>query len=241
MHVFASPIGRLLATRARTAALAVVVVAAVSVAYASIPDSAGVIHGCYLKSNGQLRVIDSAVSSCTPAEVPLQWSQTGPQGPAGPQGPTGPQGPQGPVGPEGPDGSMAFGGFAEVGGFGSEGLPNSLATLGKLAIPAGKYAIFAKIFINFEEPDSDTEFATCRLLAESEFDEAHLGTSDGGDRLKGVISLALLHEFATDGFAEMECSDFGVDDAIDFSDASWSNLRITAIKLESFQNGPLLQ
>ena len=57
---------QLFATRARAATLAVVVVAAVSVAYASIPDSAGVIHGCYNKLNGQLRVIDDAVSSCAP-------------------------------------------------------------------------------------------------------------------------------------------------------------------------------
>ena len=52
MHVFASPIGRLLATRARAAALAVVVVAAVSVAYASIPDSAGVIHAATTRLMG---------------------------------------------------------------------------------------------------------------------------------------------------------------------------------------------
>ena len=49
---FASPIGKLFATRARAATLVVVVVAAVSVAYASIPDSAGVIHGCYNKPMG---------------------------------------------------------------------------------------------------------------------------------------------------------------------------------------------
>ena len=143
MHNFSSPIGRLLATRARTAALAVVVVAAVSMAYASIPDSAGVIHGCYLKINGQLRVIDTAVSSCTPSETLLQWSQTGPQGP---------EGPQGPPGPEGPSGSTAFGGFAEViEGFGSEGVPDVTGTIGTLQLPAGKYAIFAKVNLNFIE------------------------------------------------------------------------------------------
>ena len=93
MDVLSSPVGKLFATRTRTAALVAVVVAAVSVAYASIPDSNGVIHGCYDKNNGQLRVIDPAVSSCNPSETPLQWSQTGPQGPMGPQGPAGSAGP----------------------------------------------------------------------------------------------------------------------------------------------------
>ena len=64
-----------------------------ALAYASIPDSSGVIHGCYKKSGGTLRVIDDTTSQCdSRAETPIQWNQTGPQGP---QGPTGPQGPAG--------------------------------------------------------------------------------------------------------------------------------------------------
>ena len=52
------------------------------VAYATIPDSGGVIHGCY-KVNGDLRVIDSPSQSCAMNETALTWSQTGPQGPPG--------------------------------------------------------------------------------------------------------------------------------------------------------------
>jgi hypothetical protein len=52
------------------------------IAYASIPDSGGVIHGCYNKANGVLRVIDSG-KSCGAAEKPLNWNQTGPTGSAG--------------------------------------------------------------------------------------------------------------------------------------------------------------
>jgi hypothetical protein len=61
---------------------------------ASIPDSGGVIHGCY-RSNGSLSIIDSATQTCTGNETALNWNQTGPQGPAGPQGPQGPAGPAG--------------------------------------------------------------------------------------------------------------------------------------------------
>jgi len=54
------------------------------VAWATIPDAAGVIHACYKAQNGQLRVIDVSLGqSCVPSEVALQWSQTGPGGSQG--------------------------------------------------------------------------------------------------------------------------------------------------------------
>jgi hypothetical protein len=43
---------------------------------ATIPDAAGVIHGCYNASNGNQRIIDTSVESCKKNEVPIQWSQT---------------------------------------------------------------------------------------------------------------------------------------------------------------------
>jgi hypothetical protein len=74
------------------------VVLASSIAVASIPDSAGVIHGCYQQKTGLLRVVDSGADSCRPDETAIQWSQTGPQGPVGPQGSAGPAGPPGSTG-----------------------------------------------------------------------------------------------------------------------------------------------
>jgi hypothetical protein len=73
------------------------------VAYAAIPDSGGVIHGCYQKApgagglpKGALRVIDpGANESCSSGESALDWNATGPSGPQGPQGQQGPEGPQG--------------------------------------------------------------------------------------------------------------------------------------------------
>ena len=61
-----------------------------AIAYAAIPDPNGVIHGCYMKTNGSLRVIDPSSSRCSPNEVPIAWNQTGREGPAGPAGPPGP-------------------------------------------------------------------------------------------------------------------------------------------------------
>src|SRR5437016_14590759 len=100
--------------------IAVASLAAGGIASATIPDSGGVIHGCYAKASGgtapgTLRVIDTGFGqSCGLNEVALNWNQQGvkgatgaqgPQGPAGPQGPQGPQGQQGPAGPTGPSGT----------------------------------------------------------------------------------------------------------------------------------------
>jgi hypothetical protein len=66
---------------------------AAGTAWASIPDSGGVIHGCYKTDNGKLRVVDSSSAGCGTDESSLSWNQTGPQGATGPVGPQGPAGP----------------------------------------------------------------------------------------------------------------------------------------------------
>jgi len=48
------------------------------VAAASIPDSAGVIHACYTRSSGALRIADTA--ACTSKETGLSWNNVGPAG-----------------------------------------------------------------------------------------------------------------------------------------------------------------
>jgi hypothetical protein len=65
-----------------------------AVAAASIPDGGGVIHGCYNKSGGTLRVIDSdnPTKKCSSTQLPLNWNQQGAPGPAGPSGPAGADG-----------------------------------------------------------------------------------------------------------------------------------------------------
>jgi hypothetical protein len=58
----------------------------VGVATGAIPDSGGVIHGCYTKSGGTLRVIDSTVTNCKSTETSLTWNQVGPAGATGAAG-----------------------------------------------------------------------------------------------------------------------------------------------------------
>ena len=58
----------------KLALLSVVVTAlAGGIAFATIPDSAGVIHACY-GTDGNLRVVEDA-SKCRPSEKTLTWSQ----------------------------------------------------------------------------------------------------------------------------------------------------------------------
>ena len=82
-----------------TLAAIVVVAGAGSVAGASIPDSNGVVHGCYGKTGGALRVVDTAKGEvCRAAELALTWNQKGPTGSNGAKGATGAAGPTGPAG-----------------------------------------------------------------------------------------------------------------------------------------------
>jgi hypothetical protein len=106
------------------------------VAYSSIPDASGVIHGCYTTQGSRtLRVIDSA-ESCLGSETALNWSQQGPAGPTGPAGAQGPQGAQGPPGqPPAFTKSVAKVTVAADVGF---------AEVARLDVPAGRYVVIAK-------------------------------------------------------------------------------------------------
>ena len=87
-----------------------VLAAGAAATIAAIPDSNGVIHGCYQKNVGNLRVIDpSGGDNCRPSEIPISWSQTGPQGRKGDTGATGATGPQGLKGDTGATGATGAG------------------------------------------------------------------------------------------------------------------------------------
>jgi len=82
-----------------------------SAVQASIPDSQGVIHGCYFKGSsqlerlGSLRVIDTdRGQTCRSDELAISWKQSGATGATGPTGARGPTGSRGPTGARGPTG-----------------------------------------------------------------------------------------------------------------------------------------
>ena len=155
---------------ARTRLVALTTVAlgilAGGVAYASIPDSNGVIHGCYLKVLGTLRVIDSPSQHCnTSFEVPIQWNQQGvpgTNGAAGPAGPTGPTGAASTVaGPTGAAG--AAGATGPTGPTGPTGLTftTTSGTTGPTLSP-GTYFVVVRYSI---ETSSTPLLGTCGVEA----------------------------------------------------------------------------
>ncbi len=80
---------------------AVALAAASGIAYAAIPGSDGVIHGC-VNASGGVRVIDpGAGGSCSTGESALNWNLTGAKGATGLQGSPGPTGNAGPAGSSG--------------------------------------------------------------------------------------------------------------------------------------------
>ena len=94
-------------------ATTVLLALAAGIAYASIPDSSGLIQACYQKVNGQLRVIDTSKGgTCNSSETALSWNQTGPvgaKGATGARGSTGANGingQKGATGPKGPAGGL---------------------------------------------------------------------------------------------------------------------------------------
>jgi len=66
-------------------AVGALLAAAAGAGYAAIPDANGVIHGCYSKGKGVLRIVDTEQGeTCASNETAIQWNQTGPPGPQGP-------------------------------------------------------------------------------------------------------------------------------------------------------------
>ena len=148
--------GKRLETRGRgllvtMAAAVVAALVAGGVAYATIPDSSGVIHGCYQKSGGALSVINASVTGCAKTQTELQWNVQGPTGLQGPQGPAGAQGPVGPQGPQGGQGAQGLQGpagpsgtshgYAAIGGLVNYG--TSPVKVASLSLPAGTFLVWA--------------------------------------------------------------------------------------------------
>jgi hypothetical protein len=173
----------------------VVLAAAVGgVAYASIPDSSGVIHGCYLPGIGLLRVYDpqSPIShKCGAKEKQLDWNQVGPAGPAGPSGPsgatgpTGPQGPKGDTGPQGPAGANGLGHGYYATNTNTVDAEGKDIVVGLSDLPAGSYLVSASMGDGGDD-------ATCELdqnlASVNGADSSNLLENNHATTLTGVVT-----------------------------------------------------
>lgn len=151
----------------------------------------------------------------------------GPAGPAGPKGDKGDKGAQGNTGPEGP--STAYGAFHDeliLLEDHTSGSPLTVATLSGL--PAGSYAIQAKLVADSESSTED--YTSCTLAAEGDNDNAddYLGTGQTGDSYRAVFAMQVLHTFSGTGSATISCYHSDPTEL-----AFVKEIKITAIKLGS--------
>lgn len=215
-------VGRLLRRRTGLFVLGVVALLVLGgVAGAAIPDSDdGEIHACFQKNQGQLRVIDAEEgAACRPSELPLVWSQEGPQGEPGPQGDTGPRGP-----------SDAFSRWHDP-----EAAVTQITlagTLLELDVPEGNFAVTTTLIAR--NAGAGPAGVTCRtLLPSGDFDLARATltpSGQGGDTQTLAMNPV---GFSDDGpgTIRLACDDAGGD-----VQASW--MKITATQVENLTNTP---
>lgn len=167
-------------------------------------------------------------------KLPVVLATIGSAGSTGAPGALGAQGPPGPAGAQGPNGVVAaLTSAAETGTCcASVSSANSGAPVTSLALPTGRWAIFAKVHLD-DEPAGGihkTEYsAICHLVAGNDTDYAEVqgtsGTVVGGVGAGSTASMSLIHEFTAPGTASLNC----------FSPASapagWTDARITAIQV----------
>jgi hypothetical protein len=178
--------------RARRLLLGVGVAAALpiaGIAYASIPDSNGVIHGCFspngAKGTGgtELNIVDTDSASCSKGQQEVTWNKMGPQGP---QGPEGPQGPQGPPGAPGTPGAVGYEGTRIPIAF---LIPATYASLGHITLPAGSFIVSATA--SFNNPTGSDVLVQCAFVGGHEAALRLEGAKDpfdaGGITLDGTV------------------------------------------------------
>jgi hypothetical protein len=140
-------------------------------AWAAIPGPEGIIHGCYNRHNGALRVIDTtARQRCRRRESELDWDEIGPPGPRGGGGKAGKNGTNGKNGVNGKNGTNGTPGAPGVsnaytgGQSGSVGLSSTPTGVLALSVPSGDYVVTASVKLtNADASGGATEQATCQL------------------------------------------------------------------------------
>lgn len=105
-------------------------------------------------------------------------------------------------------------------------VPNALSPVASLGVPAGKYAINAKLYVT--DP-SDAPTIQCDLAAGGDFDRA---ISLDITSSINTMALQVVHNFTGAGTITLSCTDGGD------LDANASFIKITAIRGPSLSNTP---
>jgi hypothetical protein len=202
-------------SRSKLAAIVagVVAIAAGSTAYAAIPDGGGVIHACYNKNSGAVRVTDTDTNSpagCSTKEKPLQWNQQGPKGDRGP--------------------SNAYATYT-----GGKLLPagGALTQVASRTVPPGNYVLSANAEAYASGPNIPPSEVKCLLQASngSTVDYAEAWGNVSSDSSKLVVTLT--PNFATDILANTGGTVSLVCESQSPYAAFASYVHVTALQVES--------
>jgi hypothetical protein len=182
-------------------AMAVVCVTGAGIAFALIPDANGLIHGCYGKSNGQLRVEESA-TNCKNNEIPLQW---GVQGSAGAPGP-----------------SDAF--------VATNGTPSNLgggvrASIVSLSLRAGRYVVNAAVDL---DGDGRCHIESSTGVHLSEYAELSTPSVLGANTIRATIPILAAFTLTSADTVSVSCQNF---DAPGTRDLFIVNGTMTAVRV----------
>jgi len=216
-----------------------VVVAATGIVVATIPGTGGVIHACYSRSGGTLRVIDDSVTNCKQGETSLSWNMKGEPGPTGPAGATGPAGPagapgadgapgvtgpQGVQGPEGPAGSIA--GYQAVALSGGNLNSTGSDVVVSLLLPAGNWSVSTRVLV--QSAGGTEYFVGCSLRSpnpEDSISALESVSTQAQQTSSQVLPMMALVALPTGGTLEVVCGDsLG-------QPARWSNAKIVATQV----------
>jgi len=190
------------------------VIVGASAADASIPDSAGIIHGCYNNVVGSLRVVDSdRQGRCLSGETAVDWNHTGAKGiagikggtgdtgatgakgqtgDAGPTGQTGLTGADGPPGPPGiSDAHQAYVASADV----PNGDPTTVAGID---VPNGEWLISAHG--SLVNPDHDPQWQCELNTGGQQVDVATTRTKSAGP---GNLAPLFFNEITLDAIVDI--------------------------------------
>jgi hypothetical protein len=134
------------------------------IAYATVPDSGGVIHTCFKQidatklGGASLSVVDSeSGATCKVGETALTFDQQGPPGPQGLQGDPGTPGAQGPQGDPGP--SDAYSARQ-----GSVTLTDARTVVLARDVPEGSFVVTARVEVFTGADTLGPRFVSCTLF-----------------------------------------------------------------------------
>ncbi len=119
------------------------------------------------------------------------------------------------------------------------------ATIAELDLPAGAWAVFAKLTVSGPPGQNFASSVSCRLAAGADFDEATLDLADPlpdvqGGHASGGMTLMVAHRFHEPGSVVLTCSDgFVISGGVVDGDLRFSDLKLIAIPASGLLNTSL--